>query len=984
MSDSTHSNAPGNTDAYKDTVFLPKTDFPMRGELPKKEPETVKRWQQADLYKKLRDGSAGRPKYVLHDGPPYANGDIHMGHALNKILKDVINRSWQSMGYDAPYVPGWDCHGLPIEWKIEEKYRAEGKNKDDVSPLDFRAECRAFAQKWVDTQSAQFQRLGVIGDWKTPYLTMTKPAEAQIVREIHKFLMNGLLYKGVKPVMWSVVEKTALAEAEVEYKEHKSITVWAKFPLVTKNPVFKDAAVVIWTTTPWTLPSNRAVALGREIEYSLYTVEEIEEGSKAKVGEKLILATKLAEDVLKNAKVKKWEKFIASYEGADLFDALRDENKYPHLKHPLYEQGYNYDIQMLEGDFVTDDTGTGFVHIAPSHGEDDYWLYMKHFGAKDIPDNVTDDGKFRDHVPLFAGKEVLTQKGEMGDGNFAVLKALDEAGGLLAKGSVRHEYPHSWRSKAPLIFRTTPQWFIAMDSREKDVAVTGNGGNDLPSLRTVALEAIKETKWYPAKGETRITAMIENRPDWCISRQRAWGVPIAVFVDKKTDQPLRDETVLTRIADAFEAEGSDAWWKHDAQYFLGDNYKAEDYTQIFDIVDVWFESGSTHAFVLGDTKTWPAFKGVEKADLYLEGSDQHRGWFHSSLLESCGTNSHAPFKAVLTHGFVLDEKGYKMSKSVGNVVDPLEMMEQHGADIIRLWTMLSDYSEDIRIGKETLKVTADLYRRLRNTFRYLLGALDGLTADELIPASEYKNMPELERLVLHWLAELDEEIRGYVTNYEFGKMAHRLHNFCANELSAFYFDIRKDSLYCDHPDDMRRRACRTVMKEIFNCLVTWLSPMLCFTAEEAWSHRPQGVFGKEDSVHQLTFPVIPAEWKDEALDAKWVIIRALRSDVLSILEPKRAEKIIGSSLEAAPVLRLRSGTIETLSNIDMAEVSITSQIKIEVREESEPHYEFKKAEGCKCERCWKILPEVGQDKEHKGLCTRCADAVRKYAKKMAA
>jgi isoleucyl-tRNA synthetase len=784
MSDSTHSNAPGNTDAYKDTVFLPKTDFPMRGELPKKEPEIVKRWQQADLYKKLRDGSAGRPKYVLHDGPPYANGDIHMGHALNKILKDVINRSWQSMGYDAPYVPGWDCHGLPIEWKIEEKYRAEGKNKDDVSPLDFRAECRAFAQKWVDTQGQQFQRLGVIGDWKTPYLTMTKPAEAQIVREIHKFLMNGLLYKGVKPVMWSVVEKTALAEAEVEYKEHKSITVWAKFPVVKcpNDPSLEGASVVIWTTTPWTLPSNRAIAYGEKINYAIYTVTAVEEGSKAKVGERIIVSAALAEgfseSVMNSSKIKSWTE-ENEFKGSELAGTI--------CHHPLRGQGYDYDIPVLAGDFVTEDTGTGFVHIAPSHGEDDYWLYMKHFGAKDIPDNVTDDGKFRDHVPLFAGKEVLTQKGEMGDGNFAVLKALDEAGGLLAKGSVRHEYPHSWRSKAPLIFRTTPQWFIAMDSREKDVAVTGNGGNDLPSLRTVALEAIKETKWYPAKGETRITAMIENRPDWCISRQRAWGVPIAVFVDKKTDQPLRDEAVLTRIADAFEAEGSDAWWKHDAQYFLGSKYKAEDYTQIFDIVDVWFESGSTHAFVLGDTDTWPAFKGVEKADLYLEGSDQHRGWFHSSLLESCGTNSHAPFKAVLTHGFVLDEKGYKMSKSVGNVVDPLEMMEQHGADIIRLWTMLSDYSEDIRIGKETLKVTADLYRRLRNTFRYLLGALDGLTADELIPASEYKNMPELERLVLHWLAELDEEIRGYVTNYEFGKMAHRLHNFCANELSAFYF-----------------------------------------------------------------------------------------------------------------------------------------------------------------------------------------------------
>lgn len=992
MSDSTHSNAPGNTDAYKDTVFLPKTDFPMRGELPKKEPEIVKRWQQADLYKKLRDGSAGRPKYVLHDGPPYANGDIHMGHALNKILKDVINRSWQSMGYDAPYVPGWDCHGLPIEWKIEEKYRAEGKNKDDVSPLDFRAECRAFAQKWVDTQSAQFQRLGVIGDWKTPYLTMTKPAEAQIVREIHKFLMNGLLYKGVKPVMWSVVEKTALAEAEVEYKEHKSITVWAKFPVIQSNLFTQGekAYVVIWTTTPWTLPSNRAIAYGSNINYEAYKITAVEDESRAKVGETLILAKSLAAAVKEQAKIKAWD-VVYEIPGGALADMvcahpLRDPDKIIHQNYSSHDDFYGFPVPLLSGDFVTEDTGTGFVHIAPSHGEDDYWLYMKHFGAKDIPDNVTDDGKFRDHVPLFAGKEVLTQKGEMGDGNFAVLKALDEAGGLLAKGSVRHEYPHSWRSKAPLIFRTTPQWFIAMDSREKDVAVTGNGGNDLPSLRNVALEAIKETKWYPAKGETRITAMIENRPDWCISRQRAWGVPIAVFVDKKTDQPLRDETVLTRIADAFETEGSDAWWKHDAQYFLGEKYKAEDYTQIFDIVDVWFESGSTHAFVLGDTKTWPAFKGVEKADLYLEGSDQHRGWFHSSLLESCGTNSHAPFKAVLTHGFVLDEKGYKMSKSVGNVVDPLEMMEQHGADIIRLWTMLSDYSEDIRIGKDTLKFTADLYRRLRNTFRYLLGALDGLTADELIPASEYKNMPELERLVLHWLSTLDSDIRGYVTNYEFGKMANRLHNFCTNELSAFYFDIRKDSLYCDHPDDIRRRACRTVMKEIFNCLITWLSPMLCFTAEEAWQHRPQGVFGNVDSVHLLTFPEIPNEWRNGDLARRWQMMIYVRNEILPFLESQRKRKEIGSSLESHVTVKLSKDTSDLFQNTSLTEICIISSVTIEIEgiTDSMVGVVTSTAQGCKCERCWKILPEVGQDKEHKGLCTRCADAVRKYAKKMAA
>ncbi len=966
-------------DFYKETVFLPKTDFPMRGELPKREPEILKSWLDMDLYARLRETSAARPKWILHDGPPYANGDIHMGHALNKTLKDVINRSWQMMGYNAPYVPGWDCHGLPIEWKIEEKYRAEGKNKDDVDAITFRNECRAFAQKWVDIQSEQFQRLGVTGDWKTPYLTMTKPAEAQIVREIHKFLLNGKLYKGVKPVMWSVVEKTALAEAEVEYKEHKSITVWVKFPVKsTTIETLKDASIVIWTTTPWTLPSNRAIAFGKEIAYNVIKVTGVDEGSKSKVGEKLVIAEQLLKSVVEQAK-------ITAYETIDLFLGGNSFGTTV-CNHPLHAQGYNYDIPMLEGDFVTEDTGTGFVHIAPSHGEDDYWLYMKHFGAKDIPDNVDDSGVYRDHVPLFAGMEVLTQKGEMGNGNFAVLKALDEAGGLLSKGSVKHEYPHSWRSKAPLIFRTTPQWFIAMDNREDNQSNPADT-NSRPSLRDVALGAIKDTQWVPAKGEARITAMIENRPDWCISRQRSWGVPIALFLDKETGEPIKDQDVLTRIGDTFEAEGSDAWWSRDAQFFLGDKYKADDYHQVFDIVDVWFESGATHAFVLGDTKTWPDFAGVEKADLYLEGSDQHRGWFHSSLLESCGTNSHAPFKTVLTHGFVLDEKGYKMSKSVGNVVDPLEIIATHGADILRLWTMTSDYSEDLRLGKDTMKLTADLYRRLRNTFRYLLGALDGFSAAERIPESEYKNMPELEQLVLHWLAQLDEQIRGHIENYEFGKLTHLLHNFCTNELSAFYFDIRKDRLYCDRADLFERRATRTVMAHLYECLTIWLAPYLCFTSEEAWSHRPKGVFEEAESVHLRTFPALPASWKNDSLATKWKSVADVRRVVLGSLEPKRADKTIGSSLEAHPHIYL---TDNTLAQLDWAEICITSQATLHHGAAPADAFTlsdvegvgviFTPAEGGKCQRSWKISPDVGSDPEYPDLSPRDADAVRWFTK----
>ncbi|CAG0891691.1 unnamed protein product [Cyprideis torosa] len=716
----------------------------MRGNLPEKEPEMLKNWQDSDLHAQIRAQSKGLPKWILHDGPPYANGNIHMGHALNKILKDVINKSWQMMGYDAPYVPGWDCHGLPIEWKIEEKYRNEGKDKDEVEALTFRQECRDFAQGWVDTQAEQFQRLGVIGNWSEPYRTMTKPAEAQIAREIHKFLLNGGLYRGVKPVMWSTVEQTALAEAEVEYKEHKSVTIWVKFPVKeTKIDALKEASVVIWTTTPWTMPSNRAIGFGEDIEYGVFEVESVSEDSRAQVGDKIVLALSLADDVKEKAKIENLKE-LSTFNGVDATGTI--------CQHPLNGQGYDFDVPLLAGDFVTEESGTGFVHIAPGHGQDDFYLGQQH--GIEVTDNVTDDGKFREHVPLFAGDEIYDKDGKMGNGNFTVLKALDEAGGLLAKGSLRHEYPHSWRSKAPVIFRTTPQWFIAMDS--KITLPPASGGKDA-SLRELALRAIKETNWFPAKGEARINAMIANRPDWCISRQRAWGVPIALFVDKKTNEPIKDEAVLTRITDAFEEHGSDAWWSMAAQDFLGGDYKAEDYDQIFDIVDVWFESGSTHSFVVDAREELKPDAG-KKIDLYLEGSDQHRGWFHSSLLESCGTKGHAPYANVLTHGFVLDEKGYKMSKSLGNVVDPLKIMEQSGADILRLWTMTSDYAEDIRIGKDTLKNTSDLYRRIRNTLRFLLGALDGFNKAEMVEFFEDPSqLPELEQLMLHQLFEMDKK-----------------------------------------------------------------------------------------------------------------------------------------------------------------------------------------------------------------------------------
>jgi isoleucyl-tRNA synthetase len=931
-------------DQYKDTVFLPKTEFPMRGELPKNEPETVKRWVQSDIYKTLRKQSKGKDKWVLHDGPPYANGNIHIGHAMNKILKDVVVRSWQMMGYDSPYVPGWDCHGLPIEWKIEEKYREAGKDKDDVDIIQFRDECRKFAAGWVETQSKQFQRLGCIGDWNDPYLTMTNHAEASIVREIHKFAMNGGLYRGAKPVMWSVVEKTALAEAEIEYKEHKSVTVWVKFPVVKASKKELDGtSFVIWTTTPWTLPSNRGIAFGADMDYALYEITSVAEGGKGKVGDKILLSKKLSEQVAKDAKMEIKE--LAAFKGKDFAGTI--------TAHPLRGKGYDFDVPLLAGDFVTEDAGTGFVHIAPSHGEDDFNLGVA--SGLEMTDNLDDDGTFRAHIPLFAGLEVYTQKGELGQANFAVLKEFEAVGALLAKGSLRHEYPHSWRSKAPLIFRATPQWFIAMDKKFE------NG----ETLRERALKAIKNTKWVPAAGENRITAMIENRPDWCISRQRAWGVPIALFVHKVTGKPMMDEDVFKKIQDTFEAEGSDSWWKRPASHFLNGDYDTEDYDQVFDIVDVWFESGSTHAFVAEDREELHS-----PAEMYLEGSDQHRGWFHSSLLESCGTRGVAPFKAVLTHGFVLDEKGYKMSKSEGNVTDPLKVMETYGADILRLWVLTADYAEDIRIGEDNLKTIGDLYRRIRNTLRYLLGALDGFTKDEAVDLGDIKKLPELEQLILHRVYETDQKIKTHIQNHEYGRVAKLLHEFCNEDLSSFYFDIRKDRLYCDAPDSFERRATRNVMAVIFNSLTAWLAPLLVFTAEEAWQHRAPGVFEDADSVHMRVFPDVHANCKNDALAKKWETVKTVRSRILEAIEPLRANKTLGSSLEASVAVVADKAAQDALKGIDLAEITITSNVNVKAGDALA--VTVQKSGGCKCERCWKVLDEVKEG----GLCNRCTEAVK--------
>ena len=913
---------------YRDTVFLPATGFPMRGDLPKKEPAILARWQESDLWTRMRRESQGRPLFILHDGPPYANGQLHIGTALNKILKDVVNRAHQMAGADALYIPGWDCHGLPIEWKIEEEYRKSGRDKDQVPILQFRAECRAYAQHWLDIQREEFRRLGVFGDWAERYATMDWTSEAAIAGEICKFLLNGALYRGLRPVMWSPVEKTALAEAEIEYHDHTSTTIFVRFPVVSSpRPELVGAAIVIWTTTPWTMPGNRALAAGAEIDYALIGVDGVADGSRARVGERLLVALPLLPQVLAETGIT-LHHVQHVLRGADLAGTV--------CAHPLRGQGYEFDVPLLLGDFVTTDQGTGFVHIAPGHGEEDFALGRAN--NIEVPETVGPDGTYNAWVPGFAGIHVYKAADP-------VCAALDAAGGLLARGKLVHSYPHSWRSKAPLIFRATPQWFIRMDGPE--------------AIRARALEEIAKTHFVPDQGRNRIGSMIAARPDWCISRQRAWGVPIAVFVERETGQPLRDPEVVSRIVAAFETEGADAWYSSPPERFLGPGRDPAAYEQVTDIVDVWFESGSTHAFVLeARGLPWPA-------DLYLEGSDQHRGWFHSSLLEAVGTRGRAPFKAVLTHGFVLDEQGRKMSKSLGNTVAPQEVSAQYGADILRLWVMSSDTSEDLRIGPEILKQQAELYRRLRNTLRWLLGSLDGFSDAETLPIEQ---MPELERFVLHRLSELDALIRGAVESHDWTGVYPAIHAFCATDLSAFYFDVRKDALYCDRPDSLRRRAARTVLDTLQRCLTIWLAPVLCFTAEEAWAAR----FGEADSVHLQLFPTIPPTWHDAALAERWERIRAIRRRITVPLEEARRDKLLGSSLQAAVTLPLAADERDLLSAEDWAAIAIVSAVAIT---DGAGAVAIAPAQGDKCARCWRVLPEVGAHPTHPTLCDRCTDAI---------
>ncbi|MEL6411511.1 MAG: isoleucine--tRNA ligase [Pseudomonadota bacterium] len=966
------------TPDYKDTLNLPKTDFPMRAGLPKREPEWLERWGKMRIYTKLREkaeAEGNRTPFTLHDGPPYANGHLHIGHALNKILKDMVVRSQQMMGRDARYIPGWDCHGLPIEWKIEEQYRAKGRNKDEVDIVDFRQECRKFAEGWIDVQRDEFKRLGVTGKWSKPYLTMDYRSERIIAEEFQTFLMNGTLYQGSKPVMWSPVEKTALAEAEVEYHERQTDAVWVPFP-VNSSPETDwngNVSVVIWTTTPWTLPQNRAICFGPAISYGLYEVIETPDECWATKGDLYLLADRLAEEAFSAMRLEDGQWLRVENVSAERLSHLR-------CAHPLNgSEGaageWDYDVPLYPGDHVTDDAGTGFVHTAPSHGDDDFQIGIKH--GLEMTYNITDDGAFRADLPFFGGEQIIRPNGKPGGANKAVIDKLVELGSLLARKRITISDAHSWRSKAPVIRLNRPQWFASVDK------AVGDGKDSYGStIRERALKSIDElVQWTPQTGRNRLYSMIEARPDWVLSRQRAWGVPLTCFVKKgalPTDEGflLRDEAVNERILEAFEAEGADAWYKDGAkERFLGNDYNPEDWEKVDDILDVWFDSGSTHAFVLRDRED-----GSEDglADLYLEGTDQHRGWFHSSMLQACGTIGRAPYHGVLTHGFTLDEKGNKMSKSVGNTVAPDEVVKQYGADILRLWVAQSDYTADLRIGPEILKNVADSYRRLRNTMRFMLGALSHFSEADRVEAAE---MPELERWVLHRLAELDEKVREGYASYDFQGVFQALFNFCTVELSAFYFDIRKDVLYCDG-DTLRRRSARTVMDILFHRLTTWLAPVLVFTMEEVWLSR---FLAEDSSVHLQDIPDTPESWLDEALAAKWAQVRTARRVVTAALEVQRTEKVIGASLEAAPVVYVENAELlEILHSVEFEDVCITSAISLRGAAIPDDAFQmpeldsigvvFAHANGEKCLRCWKISPDVGQHKRP-GLCKRCDDAL---------
>ncbi len=907
----------------KESLHLPQTAFSMKANLSQKEPEILKKWEKNKIFEKIRKNSKGKKKFVLHDGPPYANGHIHMGTALNKILKDMVTRFHQMNGKDSVYVPGWDCHGLPIEWKIEERYKKNKKNKDEVPIKDFRKECREFAKEWINIHINEFKRLGVTGDFQNYYSTMSFSAESQIVRELGKFLLDGSLYQGFKPVFWSTVEKTALADAEVEYKDHTSNTIFVAFKVKESPKDFlKNTNIIIWTTTPWTIPANRALAFNNSIEYSLVEINDLENFKDKKI----IVATNLLDSVVKSCSIEKF-KILKTFNGSEFLGTI--------CKHPFETLGYDYDVPMLEARFVTLEQGTGIVHCAPSHGPDDFNLCLKH----KIPSKYTIDnsGYYTDEIPYFTKTHVFKA-------DPIVIDKLKDVKRLLKNDKLQHSYPHSWRSKAPLIYRATPQWFISMEKK---------------SLRDKAIKAIGETAFYPPKGKERLLSMIEGRPDWCISRQRSWGVPLPIFINKKTKEPLRDQKVINRIAEIYEKEGSDCWFTDDPKRFLGENHNVADYEKLTDIVEVWFDSGSTHSFVLEKREDlkWPA-------DMYLEGSDQHRGWFHSSLLESCGTRGRAPFDSILSHGFVVDGKGMKMSKSAGNVISPDDILKNYGADILRAWVASSDYAEDLRIDNTILAQHAESYRKIRNTFRFILGNLQDKFESQDFKKINIDNFSELEKYILGKISYLDNSVKENLKNYNYHKLYKELSNFCTLDLSSFYFDIRKDLLYCDDINSKKRQDCIVVLNIILECLLKWFAPIFVFTTEEIFNLLNKN----ESSVHELSFPEIPQNWKDELLNKKWIELYGIKQEVNIAIEEKRSSKEIGSSLEAEILIHANERIFNLLEGLNLEEYFITSKAEKIKDANDKLKIVVKKARGNKCPRCWKIL-------ENK--CSRCEEAMSK-------
>ena len=921
----------------KESILLPKTEFSMKADLPKKEPAILDSWQKNNLYDSLRKDSKDKEKFILHDGPPYANGHLHMGHALNKILKDIIVKYQQLLNKNSIYVPGWDCHGLPIEWKIEEEYRAKKKNKDDVPVLEFRKQCRDFANKWIDIQKKEFQRLGVIGDWDNPYTTMHYHAEAQIVRELGKFLENGGIYKGHRPVLWSVVEKTALADAEVEYQDHKSTTIYTCFPIEkSSESKFSDHSIVIWTTTPWTIPGNRALAVHEDIDYQSLTI------NKNDANQKVIIAKDLIENFIQENEISE-HTLNFEIKGKELIGL--------NCKHPLFDSGYDFTVPVLHGDFVTTEQGTGIVHICPVHGMDDFLLGKQH--NLELPMTIDEGGIYYEHIPVFAGKHIFKVDQDVCD-------EINKCNNLISQGVLIHSYPHSWRSKAPLVYKNTSQWFISMEKNE---------------LREKALEAIDQTDFFPKQGQNRLRSMIQDRPDWCVSRQRVWGVPLPIFVNKKTGEPLRDNKVIERIASIYEQEGGDAWFNSEASRFLSPDYDSNEYEQVKDVVEVWFDSGSTHSYVLETREDlqWPA-------SMYLEGSDQHRGWFHSSLLESCGTRGRAPFESILSHGFVVDGKGRKMSKSIGNVISPDEIINKYGADILRIWVVASDYSEDLKIDNQIINYQIDSYRKIRNTIRFLLGNLNNFSVNEAV---ELEQMPDLEKYILNKVSQMNTELKSLVQKHDYHGIFVKLLNFCTLDLSAFYFDIRKDSLYCDGKDSLKRRSVSTCLHILFDFLSKWFSPIISFTSEEAWQSRHQ------DNSTSILSQIITEKdftYSYSNLEKSFDELKRVRKSVTAALEIKRNEKLIGSSLQAKAIIYIPSEIKQILSALDLAEMCIVSGVEIkDIAEKTPSSMNFEEedifvdislAEGDKCQRCWTILPEVKDNQDH--LCSRCDNVWKSF------